>query len=86
KKIEARHKDEIKDLHPHKLRHTSASVLLTNGADIVSTSARLGHSNTDITLKMYAHANPESIRVAGQVGRDALRRAKEQERLQKKSV
>ena len=65
----------IKDFHPHKLRHTSASLAITNGADVVSVSERLGHSDTSVTLKMYAHANEESIRRAGQTVRDALKKA-----------
>ena len=63
----------VKDFHPHKLRHSSASIAITNGADIVSVSQRLGHSDTAVTLKMYAHANEESIRRAGQTVRDALK-------------
>lgn len=63
----------IEDFHPHKLRHTSASLAITNGADVVSVSERLGHSDTAVTLRMYAHANAESIRRAGQVVRDALK-------------
>ena len=63
----------VKDFHPHKLRHTSASIALTNGADVVSVSERLGHSDTAVTLRMYAHANEESIRRAGQTVRDALK-------------
>ena len=65
----------IENFHPHLLRHTSASIAITNGADIVSTSARLGHSDTSVTLRMYAHANQESIRRAGQTVRDALKNA-----------
>lgn len=63
----------IKDFHPHKLRHSSASIAITNGADVVSVSERLGHSDTAVTLRMYAHANDESIRRAGQAVRDALK-------------
>ena len=63
----------IKDFHPHKLRHTSASIAITSGADVVSVSRRLGHSDTATTLRMYAHANEESIRRAGQIVRDALK-------------
>ena len=63
----------VKDFHPHKLRHSSASIALTNGADVVSVSERLGHSDTAVTLRMYAHANEESIRRAGQTVRDALK-------------
>ena len=63
----------VADFHPHKLRHSSASIAITNGADVVSVSERLGHSDTAVTLRMYAHANEESIRRAGQTVRDALR-------------
>ncbi len=62
----------IENLHPHLLRHTAASIAILNGADVVSVSARLGHSDTAVTLRMYAHANEESIRKAGQTARDAL--------------
>ena len=65
----------VKDFHPHKLRHSSASIAITSGADVVSVSERLGHSDTAVTLRMYAHANEESIRRAGQTVRDALRNA-----------
>ncbi len=71
KKLEKRY--GIKDFHPHKLRHTSASISLTHGGDLVSVSQRLGHSDTAVTLRMYAHANEESIRKAGQAVRDALK-------------
>ncbi len=71
KKFGARY--SIKDFHPHKLRHSSASIAITSGADVVSVSERLGHSDTAVTLRMYAHANAESIRRAGQTVRDALK-------------
>lgn len=63
----------VADFHPHKLRHSSASIAITNGADVVSVSERLGHSDTAVTLRMYAHANEESIRRAGQTVRDAIK-------------
>lgn len=65
----------IEGFHPHKLRHTSASIAITNGADVVSVSERLGHTDTAVTLRMYAHANEESIRRAGQIVRDAVKAA-----------
>lgn len=63
----------VPDFHPHKLRHSSASIAITSGADVVSVSERLGHSDTAVTLRMYAHANEESIRRAGQAVRDAIK-------------
>lgn len=71
KKLERKY--GIQDFHPHKLRHTSASLAILNGADVVSVSERLGHSDTAVTLRMYAHANDKSIRRAGQLVRDALK-------------
>lgn len=66
----------IEDFHPHKLRHTSASIAITSGkTDVVSVSERLGHSDTAVTLRMYAHANEESIRRAGQAVRDEVKKA-----------
>ena len=40
----------LPDLHPHKLRHTFASVAITNGADVASVSEALGHSDKAVTL------------------------------------
>lgn len=69
----------IQNFHPHLLRHSSASIAITSGADVVSVSERLGHSDTAVTLRMYAHANEESIRRAGQAVRDALKEEKAKE-------
>ncbi len=45
----------LEPLSLHQLRHTSASLLVSNGEDIASISARLGHSNISTTLNMYTH-------------------------------
>lgn len=71
KKFAQRYK--IPDLHPHKLRHTFASIAITNGADIASISEKLGHSDKAITLRMYTHADQESMKRASQIFRDALK-------------
>jgi integrase len=39
----------------HSLRHTHASMLISEGVDIVTISNRLGHAKPDITLRTYAH-------------------------------
>ena len=65
----------IPDLHPHKLRHTFASVAITSGADIASVSEALGHSDKAVTLRMYTHADQESISRAAQIFRDAIKNA-----------
>lgn len=65
----------IHDLHPHKLRHSFASVAITNGADIASVSEKLGHADKAVTLRMYTHADQESIQKASQIFRDAVKQA-----------
>lgn len=62
----------LDDLHPHKLRHTFASVAITSGADVASVSEALGHSDKAVTLRMYTHANAESISRASQIFREAI--------------
>lgn len=42
----------------HDLRHTHASLLLSQGMSIPAVSKRLGHKNSLITLKTYAHCVP----------------------------
>lgn len=63
----------INDLHPHKLRHSFASISITNGADIASVSEKLGHSDKAVTLRMYTHADQDSMRRASQIFREALK-------------
>ena len=65
----------IPDLHPHKLRHTFASIAITNGADVASVSEALGHSDKAVTLRMYTHADQESISQAAQIVREAIKKA-----------
>ena len=40
---------------PHTLRHTDASLLMEQGADIDSISRRLGHTDSRITRDIYLH-------------------------------
>ncbi len=65
----------VADLHPHKLRHSFASVAITNGADVASVSEKLGHSDKAVTLRMYTHADAESVKRAGDIFRNALEAA-----------
>lgn len=65
----------LADLHPHKLRHTFASVAITNGADVASVSEALGHADKSTTLRMYTHASAESISRTGQIVRDAIKKS-----------
>ena len=66
----------VPNLYPHKLRHTFASIAITNGADIASVSEALGHSDKAITLRMYTHADQESISRAARIVHEAVRKTK----------
>lgn len=63
----------IDGFHPHKLRHSYASLAIINGADVASVSQNLGHADTAVTLRVYAHADEESRKRASQIFRDALK-------------
>ena len=65
----------VTGLHPHKLRHTFASVAITSGADVASVSEALGHSDKAVTLRMYTHANSESVNNAAKIFREAIKKA-----------
>lgn len=63
----------IEHLHPHKLRHSFASVAIVNGADIASVSEKLGHADKSTTLRLYTHADQESIKQASNIFREAIK-------------
>ncbi|MCD7957873.1 MAG: tyrosine-type recombinase/integrase [Lachnospiraceae bacterium] len=65
-------KYDIPHFHPHALRHTMATISIANGADVVSVSKKLGHSNTSITLDVYSHANEEAQKRANDVLANAI--------------
>lgn len=62
----------VENLHPHALRHTMATISIANGADIVSVSEKLGHSETSVTLDVYSHVNKQAQKRANQVLSQAL--------------
>lgn len=43
-------------INPHLFRHTAASLLISNGVDVLTVSKMLGHSDMSTTMETYAHA------------------------------
>jgi integrase len=48
----------LREIRFHDLRHTYASMLLAQGEPVTYVSRQLGHSNPQITLRIYAHWIP----------------------------
>jgi integrase len=50
----------------HGLRHTNATLLISQGTDIKTVSKRLGHAETSTTLNIYSHAIEKADREAAE--------------------
>jgi integrase len=60
----------------HDIRHTHASILISEGVDIVRVAARLGHSDPTITLKNYAHLIPNQDDEVADIFHNAIQKSR----------
>ena len=54
----------LPDMLPHDLRHTCATLLLSNGADVKSVSEILGHTDASTTLNFYVRSDLQQMKAA----------------------
>ena len=71
----------IEHYSPHKLRHTAATIMVNNGADIMEIKEVLGHENVQ-TSTIYSHLSQQNLDVVvSKCGfNNTLEKAKKQER------
>jgi integrase len=60
------------DTRFHDLRHTCATLLLSDGVNVKVVSEMLGHSDISITLRIYAHVLPGMHEIAAQAMDDII--------------
>lgn len=69
-----RHKDEIRYLKFHGLRHTYASVLIEQGENPKTVQHNLGHADVSLTLQIYSHSYDSAQKKAAETLNDTLNR------------
>ena len=48
-------KNNLPKITFHALRHTNASIMISEDVDVVTVSGRLGHADKNVTLNTYSH-------------------------------
>ena len=72
RKFSMRH--DLPHINPHAFRHTMASILISEGKDVVSVSKRLGHAKVSTTTDIYSHIIRQADEQASECLADVLLR------------
>jgi len=67
---------DLRQIRLHDLRHTHASLLLTDGEPIGNVPRRIGNADSQITAQVYEHYVPGAQEATAARFRDILRNAK----------
>lgn len=54
------HKDKLKRINVHGIRHTACSLMLESGSSIKAVQLQLGHSDTSQIMKVYWHVSQKA--------------------------
>ena len=65
-------KNGLPHIHPHKFRHTFASITLAGGANIVDVARALGHEQVSTTENIYAHVLEKGVKEVSNTFESAL--------------
>ena len=56
RRYNSEHGEQLPDIPLHGLRHTSATLLISQNVDVRTVSNRLGHAQTSTTMNIYSHS------------------------------
>ena len=70
--VELMRKVGLEGVSLHSLRHSHATILLSNGVPVAVVSQRLGHADQNITLSIYSHALPADTLAAAKIWNDSM--------------
>ena len=63
-KVNGQKRMKAQTISVHSLRHTNASLLISQGVDVRTVASLLGHAQASTTLDIYAHAFDKNKRKA----------------------